>query len=160
MQYGQVGVFNAGFASIFGVVGSPNTRGLYSPPNPFSCCGITTLAGFGVLSLTSFKERAAFLSGLFRLYHKTHLVYVLNEGQVRQAQEHQALLALGAIQVCEFPNLQPHHGNQLYMFAVNLNDGIGKFFDAQGMPFETAPKEPAAPRPKTVVVKEPKAKAV
>lgn len=150
-------------AYMFGPVrpaGSGYTSGLTIVPNPFQCCGISTLRGFGFLYFyddngrPDFAREAEFLAGLWRYNRgRTHYVYVLNSNQVQNSGEHKALMKCGSVQVCQFPNLQPGHQNDLYMFVCNLNEGIGKFFDRHGVAFTEQPVEAAPAVASTVKVK-------
>lgn len=145
----------------------PMARGIQIGTSPFACCGLSTICAMsGTVILTEFPERAAWLAALWNTTKgRTHYVYVVNPTQDRQQQmEHGALLACGAQLIAEFPNLQPgHSGYNLKMYMVNLNDGIGRFFDANGYAYTEPPKvEPTAEVGKTikvkpVAVKEPKA---
>ena len=162
MKFDIVGTIMEGHAMLFGQVAAANSRynALQLPTNPFSCCGITALRGFGAVQLYAgnnaelFKQKAAFLAGLWKTSSgRTHFVYILNHDQKRLDTTHKALLECGSVEVCAFPNLQPHHGNTLYMFVANLNEGIGKFFDRNGVPFEAPPAEAKPAVESTVKVK-------
>lgn len=125
--------------------------------SPFNCCGLSTIAGFhGITRLTEFAERAAWLAALWKTTHgRTHFVYVINPIQdMGVSCEHGALLACGAKLICKFPNLQPgHSGYDLKMYMVNLNDGIGRFFDANGTAYVEPPKaEPTKKKGATINV--------
>lgn len=155
-QYGVVGNYSEGQSQIFGIVptvthNAPVTRysanGISIVPNPFQCCGISTIRSFDgnqiyfppdyPTSPAGFAEKAAFLAALWAVNRgTTHYVYVLNAGQKAQNQIHKALVECGSVEVCKFSNLQPYHNNDVYMFVCNLNEGIGKFFNREGVPFK------------------------
>jgi hypothetical protein len=179
-KYGVNATFSEGQAHLFGEIGSESNASRYRSgiaiiPNPFQCCGTSTIRGFdghqiyfppdAVGTHTGFAEKAAFLAALWgQNQGHTHYVYVLNAAQKAANNIHRALVECGSVEVCKFPNLQPGHTNDLHMFVCNLNEGIGKFFDAGGVAFTEPAKaniettiEPAkAPsrsrRTKTVVV--------
>lgn len=145
----------------FGEVGGDPRRAGYLPvgisigSGPFSCCGLSSISGMnGITDLRQFAEKAAWLAALWATTHgKTHYVYVVNPSQdMQRAYEHGALLECGAKLICEFPNLQPgHQGYYLRMYMINLNDGIGRFFDHNGAAFTEPPKaEPTTTKGNTV----------
>lgn len=145
-KYGINAQVPAGMNQTFGEIPAQGIPfgGVVIPTNPFLCCGLTTLAGLSVgIDLRQFEERAAFLAALWNINQgKTHHVYVVNQSQDGDTTSvHSALRECGAKVICEFPNLQPYHNrNNLKMYMVNLNDGIGKFFDEQGRAYVKPPE--------------------
>lgn len=135
----------------YGVVGEKG-RGLWVNQNALSCCGATTLQTFNGFICYGFAEQAAWLAGLYKLYGRTQrLFFVLNEAQnnVKASDynaastdgktEQEMLRDCGAVVIQEFPNLNTH-GNTLYIYSINMRDGVGKFFDEDGVPFNEEPK--------------------
>ena len=131
--------------------------GLTVSENPFQCCGLKTLSGFnGYTPITEWADKAAWLAALWQLSRgMQHYVYVVNPTQdIIKSREHGALLECGAKLICEFPNLQPGHGGyHLKMYMCNLNDGIGRFFNVNGVAYTEPPKtELTAEKGKTIQV--------
>lgn len=129
-------------------------------PNPFTCCGLTSLTGFGrVYGLNDFAEKAAFLAGLRNINHgRTHFVYVVNPTQ-KYGEDHKTLIEAGAKLIASFPNLQggSHSGYMLEMYLWNPKDAVGVFYDNIGgaltedpriKKMEAAAKPVPAPKPK------------
>lgn len=120
-----------------------------------SCCGVTTFKGFTcAFPLTEFADKAAWLAALWRVARgMRHYVYILNDNQNSiKNYEPGALRECGAELVATMPNMQPGHGNQLYLYVVDLNVGIGKFFDSSGVPY-TEPPVVISTRSSNVIVK-------
>lgn len=146
--------FQAGLGSVIGPDpeqgGTP--RGISLMPNPFSCCGLSTLTGFGNIGgIATFDEKAAFLASIFSITSgRTHFVFVVNPQQ-KHGEDYKAMIEAGAKKIADFPNLQGggHTGYLLEMYMWNPNDGIGKFYDRDGVAFTipppTTPEVKAAP---------------
>lgn len=160
MPYKILGSFPVGASQIFGKADQGYARGLTIINNPFMCCGVTSMHSFGQMMMTTFAEKADFLAGLWAVSRgKTHFMYILTAIQASQSgYEHAALLEVGSVKVCEFKSLQHHPWNLLQVFVCDLNAGIGKFFDTNGVPFKAPPTVAAPAVSATVVVTAPSVK--
>lgn len=152
MPYGIVGSYPVAAAQIFGRTHIGYSSGLSVIANPFLCCGVTALNGFGQIRLTTFAEKAEFLSGLFGVNRgKTHFVYILTEAQAKVTQVEHALLAeLGSVKVCEFNSMQHAPWNLLQVFVFDINAAIGVYISASGAPLPTPSEQSLVHKPATL----------
>lgn len=115
-------------------------------------CGIGSIQGFYQLPCftDSYVNRAEFLSVLYReLYNPGYAIYCLSDTQLFD-NRHKALLEIGCRELASWPNLY-HSPNKIHLFLVNVREGVGKFFNEYGEPFEKAP-DVVVPSPNANVV--------
>lgn len=165
-HFGVVAQYDTGLAQIIGrfeekvyLPGEwrPAVQGISLIPNPFTCCGLGTLTGFGRTDLmdratntVSFENKANFLAAIYALTAgRTHFVFVVNPTQ-KHGNDFKVMVEAGAQLIAEFPNLQggSHSGYSLEMYLWNPNDACGVFLDKLGgalkAPLEVKTSPPSA----------------
>lgn len=167
-RFGVVAQYDTGAASMIGRIDEksythndwrPAAVGISLIPNPFTCCGLGTLTGFGrtalvdeVTRVVTFENKANFIAAIYTLTAgRTHFVFVVNPTQ-KHGDDFKVMVEAGAKCIAKFPNNQggSHSGYNLEMYLWNPNDAIGIFVDSYGVartaPVETkTPKTPVAP---------------
>lgn len=163
-KFGVVAQYNTGSASMIGRIDEtsyapggwrPAVQGISLIPNPFTCCGLGTLTGFGKTYLldestktVTFENKANFLEAIYALTAgRTHFVFVVNPTQ-KHGDDFKVMVEAGAKCIAQFPNNQGgvHSGYNLEIYLWNPKDAINVFLDIGGRALK-APPETKATKP-------------
>lgn len=103
-------------------------------------CGVGWLQDFSSVSFYNWKDKAEWVSALYRnMYQPGNVLYAITQNQL-QNHGHLLLVELGATQITEFPNLT-HSPNRMLVFHVNIRNAVGRFCNKYGEPYAEPPKD-------------------
>ncbi len=116
----------------------------------FACCGLGQLSNMscGSVKLTTFEDKAAWLAGLYTGTQRgsKQLMFVATNAQLaKDAKPYyhglHLLIEAGAVLIDTTKNYQPGHSRSvLKTYRYSPRDNVGKFYDANGVPFTEEPK--------------------
>ncbi len=135
----------------------PPGSNLILPAGLFNCCGLSAMASFNRIKLTTFADKAEYLAGLYKATGKTILYAISGDQEARalwESYEHALFVEIGAERLKAFPN-RTHSSSGIQLWLVDLTNAVGKYITGLGDPL-TEPPKPVIAEP-AVAAKKPRA---